>query len=86
LNLYDTKIIICSKCNRLIGEIEYDAEVTLPRCGLCANPIPEVDDKVAYAKIRVNGTRNEIYARVETAFASLKTPDLFSSADLQRSY
>ena len=66
MNLYDTKSIICSKCNKFIGEIEYDAVVTLPKCGHCANPFPEGDDKVAYTKTRIiNGIRNEIYARVE---------------------
>ncbi|OLC33443.1 MAG: hypothetical protein AUH84_06950 [Thaumarchaeota archaeon 13_1_40CM_4_38_7] len=62
MNLYDTKSIICSKCNRFIGEIEYDAVVTLPKCGRCANPMPEGDDKVAYTETRINGTRKEIYA------------------------
>ncbi len=48
LNIYDTKSIRCSKCGKFIGEIEYDAVVTLPKCGHCANPLPEGDDKVGY--------------------------------------
>jgi len=65
LNLYDTKSIICYKCNRFIGEVEYDAVVTLPKCGKCANPFPEGDDKIAYTRTRIiNDTRNELYARV----------------------
>ncbi len=48
LNIYDTKTIRCSKCGKFIGEIEYDAVVTLPKCGHCANPLPEGDDKVGY--------------------------------------
>jgi len=48
LNIYDTKSIRCSKCGKFIGEIEYDAVVTLPKCGSCANPMPEGDDKIGY--------------------------------------
>ena len=48
MNIYDTKPISCSKCGKAIGEIAYDAVVTLPKCGQCANPAPEGDDKVAY--------------------------------------
>ncbi len=48
MNIYDTKVVKCSKCGRSIGEIEYDAIVTLPKCGRCANPIPEGDDKALY--------------------------------------
>jgi hypothetical protein len=48
MNIYDTKVVKCSKCGKSIGEIEYDAVVTLPKCGYCANPIPEGDDKVLY--------------------------------------
>jgi len=66
LNLYDTKSIICYRCNKFIGEIEYDAIVTLPKCGHCANPFPEGDDKIAYTKTRIiNGIRNEIYAQLK---------------------
>jgi phage FluMu protein Com len=48
MNIYDTKVVRCSKCGKSIGEIEYDAVVTLPKCGYCANPIPEGDDKALY--------------------------------------
>ncbi|NHI03808.1 hypothetical protein DYY67_0878 [Candidatus Nitrosotalea sp. TS] len=48
MNIYDTKVVKCSKCGKSIGEIEYDAVVTLPKCGYCANPIPEGDDKALY--------------------------------------
>jgi len=48
MNIYDTKVVSCSKCGKSIGEIEYDAVVTLPKCGHCANPIPEGDDKALY--------------------------------------
>jgi hypothetical protein len=38
MNIYDTKTIHCSGCGRFIGEIDYDAEVTLPKCGKCSVP------------------------------------------------
>jgi DNA-directed RNA polymerase subunit RPC12/RpoP len=37
MNIYDTKVVTCSKCGKSIGEIEYDAVVTLPKCGHYAN-------------------------------------------------
>ena len=40
----EVKQILCSKCGRVIGEIESDADVTFPRCGNCSNPMPEGDD------------------------------------------
>ena len=48
MNIYDTKSVHCSRCGKFIGELEYDAVVTLPKCGKCANPLPENDDKAAY--------------------------------------
>lgn len=54
MNLYDQKSIACSKCGRFIGEIDYDAVVTLPMCGNCANPLPYGDDKVAYIVNKYN--------------------------------
>ncbi len=54
MNIYDTKSVHCVKCGRFIGEIEYDAVVTLPKCGRCANPIPEGDDKVGYVLSKYN--------------------------------
>lgn len=47
MNLYDTKSVICHKCKFVIGEIDFDAEVILPLCGKCANPMPE-GDKILY--------------------------------------
>jgi len=44
LNIYDTKTISCTRCGKCIGEIDYDAEVILPQCGHCANPMPEGDN------------------------------------------
>jgi len=48
MNIYDTKSVHCSRCGKFIGEIDYDAIVTLPKCGKCANPLPENEDKVGY--------------------------------------
>lgn len=44
LNIYDTKVIRCIRCNKCLGELDYDAEVIRPLCGQCANPLPEGDD------------------------------------------
>ena len=48
MNLYDKKSVYCYQCDRFIGEIDDDAIVMLPKCGSCANPLPEGDDKVSY--------------------------------------
>lgn len=48
MNIYDTKPLRCSKCGKCIGEVDYDAEIILPKCGQCTNPIPENDDKALY--------------------------------------
>ncbi len=42
MNMYDTKTIYCSGCGKFIGEIDYDAIVTLPKCGRRTNPLLEV--------------------------------------------
>ena len=54
LNDYDMRSIRCSKCDKFIGELDYDAVVTLPKCGRCANPLPEGDDKVLYIVNKYN--------------------------------
>jgi len=48
LNIYDTKVIRCKKCDNPIGEVEYDAEIVLVQCGKCVDPLPENDDKIMY--------------------------------------
>ena len=47
MNIYDIKTLSCAQCGKNIGEIDYDAEVILPKCGQCANPMPE-GDKILY--------------------------------------
>lgn len=55
MNIYDTKPISCISCGKSIGEIDYDAQITLPRCGNCSNPRPEDDDALSYlTSIREN--------------------------------
>ena len=54
LNIYDKKSVRCSQCDRFIGEVDYDAVVILPKCGHCANPLPEGDDKVLYTVSKYN--------------------------------
>lgn len=48
MNIYDTRQIRCVTCNRAIGEVEVDAEITRPKCGVCANNIPQGDDKLMH--------------------------------------
>ncbi len=48
MNIYDTKSVHCSRCGKFIGEIEYDAVITLPKCGKCVNPFPQNEDKATY--------------------------------------
>ncbi len=31
-----------------MGEVDIDAEIIRPKCGRCANPMPENDDKLGY--------------------------------------
>lgn len=47
MNIYDTKPISCNRCQKSIGEVDYDAKIINPLCGQCANPIPE-GDKILY--------------------------------------
>jgi len=48
LNIYDTKLIACKDCGKIIGEIDFDAEVLFLKCGLCSNPLPHINDKTPY--------------------------------------
>jgi hypothetical protein len=49
MNLYDQKIIHCYKCEKYIGEVRYDAEISMPRCGSCANAMPKIIEIPEYA-------------------------------------
>ncbi len=48
MNIYDLKQVSCVNCGKIIGEVDYDAEIIRPKCGKCSNPMPEGDDKVMY--------------------------------------
>ena len=61
--IYDMKSVRCSSCDRFIGEIECDAVVTLPKCGRCANPMPEGDDKVGYIVSKFNKNPKELVSK-----------------------
>ncbi|MGQ0795410.1 MAG: hypothetical protein ACT4N5_04405 [Nitrosopumilaceae archaeon] len=40
------RTIRCVVCDIFIGEIDFDAQVVLPKCGHCANPILEIVDSL----------------------------------------
>jgi hypothetical protein len=63
MNIYDKKSVRCSNCDRFIGEIDYDAIVTLPKCGRCANPLPEGDDKVQYIVSKFNKNPKDLVSQ-----------------------
>lgn len=46
MNIYDTRQIRCVKCNKAIGEVEIGAEMTRPKCEVCANNIPQGDEQI----------------------------------------
>jgi translation initiation factor 2 beta subunit (eIF-2beta)/eIF-5 len=48
LNIYDTKLIACKDCGKIIGEIDYDTEVLFLKYGQCSNHLPQVKDKMLY--------------------------------------
>ncbi len=60
MNIYDTKQISCYKCGRYIGEIDYDAIIIHPKCGRCANPLPENDDKLTYLKNKFENVNENV--------------------------
>ncbi len=35
MNIYDTKSIYCANCGKFLGEIDFDAQIFLPKCGKC---------------------------------------------------
>jgi hypothetical protein len=57
LNIYDKKQINCYRCGVFVGEVDYDAVIVAPKCGRCANPFPENDDKVTYLKNRYDNAK-----------------------------
>jgi len=44
LNIYDTKVIVCSNCKKAIGEIDFDAQIPSSICGFCNSILNLRDD------------------------------------------
>ena len=44
MNIYDTKVIVCSKCKKGIGEIEIDSALLNPICGVCLSHSKDVKE------------------------------------------
>ena len=57
------KSIHCYRCDKFIGEVDCDA-VVISKCGQCANPLPEGDDKALYTinKYKMSPKRVELVA------------------------
>jgi len=58
LNIYDTKVIRCIKCDKCIGEIDCDSNVIRPMCGQCYDPKPDVKDQISY-RMKVSANKIE---------------------------
>lgn len=61
MNLYDTKVLTCTKCGSSIGEIDWDAQVIRVLCSKCTNALPAAD-KIIYtvSHYQNNHARKEI--------------------------
>jgi len=59
LSLYDTKVIHCYRCDKDIGEVDWEAVVIAPKCGDCANPYPKNDDLLPRTVRKVTKTKNK---------------------------
>lgn len=67
MNIYDTRIICCVKCEKFIGEIAYDAKVIRPLCGQCENPTPDLRDHLSY---------NEPIAKPHEVYKKMPSPTI----------
>lgn len=38
MNIYDTKMVICTKCKKTIGEIDFEATAYHVLCRQCSSP------------------------------------------------
>lgn len=47
MNMYDTKQIYCTICEKCIGEVDSESKIINALCGQCANPLPE-GEKILY--------------------------------------
>jgi hypothetical protein len=50
MNIYDTRQIRCVTCDKAIGEVEMDAEITNPQCEACTNHLPQGDDQFMHVR------------------------------------
>ena len=37
MNIHDTKVVVCSKCKKAIGEVNFDAQIQSSICGFCTS-------------------------------------------------
>ncbi|NDF24887.1 MAG: hypothetical protein EB149_02695 [Thaumarchaeota archaeon] len=49
MNLYDLKVVHCYKCEKYVGEIRYDAEISMPICGNCAKVLSKIIEIPEYS-------------------------------------
>ncbi|MGD8707883.1 MAG: hypothetical protein PVI88_04285 [Nitrosopumilaceae archaeon] len=49
MNIYDTRQIRCVTCDKTIGEVEMDAEITT-QCEACANHLPQGEDQLMHTR------------------------------------
>ncbi|QLH07460.1 hypothetical protein C5F50_10555 [Nitrosopumilus ureiphilus] len=56
MNLYDSKTIRCVQCDKVVGEIDFDAQVIRPMCGQCDDPKPDVLDQLSY-RIKIHSNK-----------------------------
>lgn len=56
MNIYDKKQINCMTCGRFIGEVDAEANILLPRCGLCLNSDSDENDILSYIADRFENT------------------------------
>ena len=63
--MYDTQVIRCIKCNKCIGEIDFEAKVIRPMCSQCDGPRPDVRDQLSYRmKIPAKKIEQSIQAEI----------------------
>ncbi len=52
-------MIRCYRCDKDIGEVDWEAVVIAPKCGDCANPYPKNDDLLHRTVRKVTKTKNK---------------------------
>jgi len=59
LNIYDTKQINCYRCDKWLGEVDFEALIISPKCGSCADPYPVGCDLAPSLEIKVQKTQRK---------------------------